>query len=90
MGADWTDFFKADSCIEEFLSLLNDSPICATKIDFAEGSNNFLAEGRFNVAPVDINGAYINERMYYPVQTLVRKKRLMNMGWNTFQSVMKL
>ena len=83
-GADWTDFFKADSCIEEFLSLLNDSPICATKIDFAEGSNNFLAEGRFNVAPVDINGAYINERMYYPVQTLVRKKEIDEYGVEYF------
>lgn len=83
-GADWTDFFKADSCIEEFLSLLDDAPICATKIDLVEGSNNFLAEGRFNVAPVDINGAYINERMYYPVQTLVRKKEIDEYGAEYF------
>ncbi len=79
-GADWTDFFKSDGCIEEFLSLLNDAPICSTIIDVAEESSNFLREGRFNVAPVDINGAYINGCMYYPVQTLVRKKEIDDYG----------
>lgn len=70
-GADWTDFFKRDSCIEEFLSLLEEAePI---SLDVKEEDN--LSEGRFNVAPVDINGAYLNKKMYYPVQTLVRQKQ---------------
>lgn len=69
-GADWTDFFKLDGCIEEFLSLLEEAePI---SLDVKEEDN--LSEGRFNVAPVDINGAYLNKKMYYPVQTLVRQK----------------
>lgn len=37
-------------------------------------SNEELSVGRFNVAPVDINGAYLNGFMYYPIQTLVRKQ----------------
>lgn len=73
-GADWTDFFKADSCIEEFLALLDDAPTCTTKIDENEHQDNFNIEGRFNVSPIDINNAYINGKMYYPIQTLVRKK----------------
>lgn len=73
-GADWTDFFKADSCIEEFLALLDDAPTCTTKIDESEHQDNFNIEGRFNVSPTDINNAYINGKMYYPIQTLVRKK----------------
>lgn len=73
-GADWTDFFKADSCIEEFLTLLDDAPTCTTKIDENEHQDNFNIEGRFNVSPIDINNAYINGKMYYPIQTLVRKK----------------
>lgn len=73
-GADWTDFFKADSCIEEFLVLLDDAPTCTTKIDENEHQDNFNIEGRFNVSPIDINNAYINGKMYYPIQTLVRKK----------------
>ena len=83
-GADWTDFFKSDGCIEEFLSLLSDAPICSTTINVAEESDNLLSEGRFNVAPVDINGAYINGRMYYPVQTLVRKKESDDYGTEYF------
>ena len=73
-GADWTDFFKADSCIEEFLALLDDALTCTTKIDESEHQDNFNIEGRFNVSPTDINNAYINGKMYYPIQTLVRKK----------------
>jgi len=73
-GADWTDFFKADSSIEEFLALLDDAPTCTTKIDENEHQDNFNIEGRFNVSPIDINNAYINGKMYYPIQTLVRKK----------------
>ena len=63
-GADWTDFFKADSCIEEFLALLDDALTCTTKIDESEHQDNFNIEGRFNVSPTDINNAYINGKMY--------------------------
>lgn len=70
-GADWTDFFKSDSCTEEFLSLIEDAPVISIEI---KEEDSVLSEGRFNVAPIDINGAYINKKMYYPVQTLVRKK----------------
>ncbi len=83
-GADWTDFFKSDGCFEEFLSLMDEAPICSTKIDLAETSDNLVTEGRFNVAPVEINGAYINCRMYYPVQTLVRKKEVDEYGIEYF------
>lgn len=69
-GADWTDFFKQDGSIEKFLSLLEE----AEPISFDVKEEDNLSEGRFNVAPVDINGAYLNKKMYYPVQTLVRQK----------------
>ena len=71
-GADWTDFFLLDGCIEEFLSLIEDAPVISIDIQEEEDT---LSEGRFTVAPVDINGAYINKKMYYPVQTLVRQKQ---------------
>lgn len=83
-GADWTDFFKSDGCIEEFLSLLSDAPICSTTINVAEESDNLLSEGRSNVAPVDINGAYINGRMYCTLfKLLFGKKNLTIVELNT-------
>ena len=76
-GADWTDFFRSDGCIDEFLSLLEEAPVCSITVETIDNNDPFNvknAVGRFHVAPIDINGAYINRKMYYPVQTLMRKK----------------
>ncbi len=83
-GADWTDFFKADSCIEEFLNLLEEAPICDTKLEDADLQSTLNVEGRFNVAPIDINNAFIGGRMYYPIQTLVRQKNVDEYGKEYF------
>lgn len=71
-GADWTDFFKSSGCMNEFIYLLEQ----AQPISLDVKEEDQLSEGRFNVAPIDINGAYLHKKMYYPVQTLVRQKEI--------------
>ena len=72
-GADWTDFFKANPGKTEFINHIQNAPLFSIRLEKAS-SNEELSVGRFNVAPVDINGAYLNGFMYYPIQTLVRKQ----------------
>ena len=78
-GADWTDFFKKDGCIELFTSLLDEAEICSTKIT-ESFEDDLLKEGTFDYKPIDINNAYINGFMYYPVETFERKIRVDEYG----------
>ncbi|WP_027185644.1 DUF3631 domain-containing protein [Desulfovibrio inopinatus] len=71
-GKDWTDFWQQGGTIEEFEEILNNAPVMSQEISSTEET------GRVSFDPIDINGAFHNGYLYYPVQTLYREteKRL--------------
>ena len=71
-GKDWTDFWQKGGTIETFQEALDSAAVISQ--DIVQDAPT----GRISFDPIDINGAFHNERLYYPVQTLVREaeKRL--------------
>lgn len=71
-GKDWTDFWQKGGTIESFQELLNNAPVISQEIAAD------VPIGRVSFDPIDINGAFHNGYLYYPVQTLYREteKRL--------------
>lgn len=67
LGKDWTDFWQNGGTIEAFQDILNGAPVVSQEV----GTD--AAQGRVSFDPVDINGAYHNDFLYYSVQTLVRE-----------------
>jgi hypothetical protein len=69
-GKEWTDFWQGGADNAEFTRLLRDAPVCSVPLgDESEASRGY---GRFAYRPVNINGAFHNGHLYYPVQILNR------------------
>ncbi len=66
-GKDWTDFWQKGGTVEAFQDLLNSAAVMSQ--DIAQDAPT----GRVSFDPIDINGAFHNGFLYYPVQTLVRE-----------------
>ncbi|WP_302815739.1 DUF3631 domain-containing protein [Bilophila wadsworthia] len=68
-GKDWTDFWQNGGTVDAFTALLREAPALSLGI----GTDVAAPIGRVSFAPIDINGAFHNGHLYYPVQTLVRE-----------------
>lgn len=66
-GKDWTDFWQNGGTIEVFQNLLLNSQVVSQEV------NSDTMTGRITFDPIDINGAFHNGHLYYPVQTLYRE-----------------
>jgi len=66
-GKDWTDFWQNGGTIELFQETLSQSAIISQEISSVNQT------GRVTFDPIDINGAFHNSHLYYPVQTLYRE-----------------
>lgn len=76
LGKDWTDFWKNGGTIQWFHELLDNAAVMSQDV------TQDAPTGRVSFDPIDINGAYHNGFLYYPVQTLVREteKRIDHTG----------
>lgn len=67
----WAAFWRAGGTAEEFASLLAGAPVVSIKMQSAGA--DVPGYGRFAYSPVNINSAYHNGHLYYPVQILNRQ-----------------
>jgi hypothetical protein len=69
-GKSWTAFWQGGAEPSEFKRLLQEAPVLSVKVEGESGGES--GYGRFAYRPVNINGAYHNGHLYYPVQILSR------------------
>jgi hypothetical protein len=73
-GKDWTDFWQAGGRIDEFVELMAEAPIIEHREQLNELNAPNDAEvdgpGVYAYDPIDINGAFHNGHLYYPVRIL--------------------
>lgn len=67
VGKDWTDFWQKGGTIEWFTELLHSAAPITQEV-YVDAPT-----GRVSFDPIDINGAYHNDFLYYSVQTLYRE-----------------
>lgn len=67
-GKDWTDYWQNGGTIDGFQCILENAPVVSQAV------NANTENGRVSFDPIDINGAFHNGHLYYPVQTLYREK----------------
>jgi hypothetical protein len=63
-GPGWVEFFKSGGTGEQFLDLLKCAQILSSPAPEEGGSTD--QPGEFAANPVNINGAFVNGRLYYP------------------------
>jgi hypothetical protein len=69
-GKDWTEFWQGGADVGEFTDLLRDAPIFTLRVQ--DDSEEGIGYGRFAYKPVNINGAFHNNHLYYTAQILNR------------------
>jgi hypothetical protein len=64
MGHCWTEFFLAGGSAEQFIELLKTAPAFSDPTPKSSGPRESV--GDFGVNAVNINGAFVNDHLYYP------------------------